>query len=178
MDTQQMKKIFIGQAYEREKVLKRKIETNKLEVYSGHKTAAKISEKFHISPGTAQKYYKFYRCVESIRKKSPKSVKAIFSNEYKISHNRIVELSAMSAKEIEENIKNYRKSCKSTFRIDVYSFISVIESWIYMLDLYDSQIDVATAEKKKIEDALNLLITKCKLLISNIGITEEKFYEI
>lgn len=33
---------------------------------------------------------------------------------------------------------------------------------MYMLDLCAFQINVATAEKKKIEDVLNLLITKYK----------------
>lgn len=174
MDTQQMKKYFIGQAYGAEKVRKKKTRTKETGEYSGHKTAVAISEKFHISPGTAQKYYRFYRCVETIKEKSSESAEAIFSGEYKISHNRIIELSTMSAKEIEENIKCYRKR-KKTNR-DVYSFISVIESWIYMLDSCDFQTNADTA--KKIEELLKLLITKCKLLISNIGITEEKFYEI
>lgn len=160
MDTQRMKKYFIGQAYGKEKVLKNKSKTKNAKEGSGHKTAVIISEKFHISPGTAQKYYKFYRCVESIRKKSPESVKAIFSNEYKISHDRIVKFSGMSATEIEQNIKCCRKFRNPALHTDVYSFISVIESWMYMLDLCAFQINVATAEKKKIEDVLNLLITK------------------
>ena len=60
------------------KKLENKSKTKNAKEGSGHKTAVIISEKFHISPGTAQKYYKFYRCVESIRKKSYDFLAVIF----------------------------------------------------------------------------------------------------
>ena len=66
----------------------------------GHRTAVKIAAENNISNGTVQKYSIYARALETIGKKTPELLPLIFSGQYKISHDNIVELSKRTPEEI------------------------------------------------------------------------------
>ncbi|MBR1810029.1 MAG: hypothetical protein IJ766_00055 [Clostridia bacterium] len=66
----------------------------------GHRTATKIATENNISIGTVQKYGIYARALEEIRKKTPELLPRIFSGQYKISHENIIELSKRTPAEI------------------------------------------------------------------------------
>ena len=112
----EIRKFLIGMQYESEKVVAQKRNIRGSNPYSpidtptmenihyngGQITAQRIADENHISQGTVQKYAKYTRALEEIGKKEPKLVPKILSGHYKISHENVVELSRLSAEEIQK----------------------------------------------------------------------------
>lgn len=66
------------------------------------RTAWRIGHEYHISSGTVQKYAKYSQAVRLIAQKAPELVPQILSGNYKISHENVVALSMMDAKEVQK----------------------------------------------------------------------------
>ena len=109
--TEETRKFLIGLQYENEKIANnRKVrirsESGKvMEILqkadqTNRKTAHRIAEENHISPGTVEKYAIYTRALEEIGKKEPKLVPKILSGKYKFSHNGVIELARLSQEEI------------------------------------------------------------------------------
>lgn len=75
----------------------------------GHRTAQKIAAENSISTGTVQKYSIYSRALEEIGQKTPELLPLIFSGQYKISHDNVVELSRRSPEEIRKVWKRIEK---------------------------------------------------------------------
>ena len=147
MNAELMRKYMIGLIYAQSKLKKKELLTNnglnseQIKKYSGHRTAVKIAEDFHVSPGTVQKYYKLYRVIEKIRKKSPQAANAIFSKKYRFSYNQILQLSSLSSEKRLKFINEHRNlSCKKQF-VCMNDLISVIELWIEFIGEINKYID-------------------------------------
>lgn len=152
MNTEQMRKYMIGLIYAQRKLKKKDLLTNnnrlnpeQIKKYSGHRTAVKIAEDFHVSPGTVQKYYKLYRVIEKIREKSPQVANAIFSKNYRFSYNQILQISGMPAEKRLKFISEHKTSSHKKQVVCMNDLISVVELWIEFIDEINKYIDLDSA---------------------------------
>ena len=67
---------------------------------SGRRTANRLGKKYHVSSGAVQKYAKYSAALDVIGDKAPELVPQILSGNYKISHENLVTLSTMDAKDV------------------------------------------------------------------------------
>lgn len=106
------RRFLIGMQYESEKIVnakrsaaeKRKLKlrgnSNSLTDMSNRKTAQRIANDNHVSCASVAKYALYTRALEEIGKKEPMLVPKILSGKYKISHNALLSLAKLPAKEI------------------------------------------------------------------------------
>ena len=175
MNTEQMRRYMIGIIYEQNKFKKnelydnrKRVNTEQIKKYSGHRTAVKIAEDFHISPGTVQKYYRLYCVIKNIRKKSPQTVNAIFSKDYRFSYNQIMQLSSMPSEKILNFIKDCRKEYSKKQSVNITDFILIIELWIQFLDECNRYIGLNSAsicERQALCSKLTVLVCHAQSLI-------------
>lgn len=121
--TDETRKYLIGLQYQNEKIVNSKKNKRGINQYSREtanspqsmitlpihspvscsrsKTAKRIADTNHISYGTVEKYSIYTRALDEIGKKAPNLVARILSGQYKISHKSVVELSKLSAEEIQ-----------------------------------------------------------------------------
>ena len=78
-----------------------------------HVTAERIAKENNISFGSVQKYAIYARAMTEIGKKSPEFIQMVLSGNCKVSHNYILEVSRLSAPEIQELAKRLEKQNKS-----------------------------------------------------------------
>ena len=83
---------------------------------SRHVTAERIAKENNISFGSVQKYAIYARAMTEIGKKSPEFIQMVLSGNCKVSHNYILEVSRLSAPEIQELAKRLEKQNKSFLR--------------------------------------------------------------
>lgn len=83
---------------------------------SRHVTAERIAKENNISFGSVQKYSIYARALTEIQKKCPTFVALILSGNCKVSHNYILDVSRMSAPEIQELANRLEKQNKPFLR--------------------------------------------------------------
>lgn len=71
-----------------------------------HVTAQRIAKENHISYVTVQKYAAYARSIEVLKKKVPDIVAKFLTGEYRLSHENVVELSALTPAEIRRVVEN------------------------------------------------------------------------
>ncbi len=122
--TEETRKYLIGRQYEAEKIIGFRRNANGHNQYtkstdsdlpdisdktndteskeSSRRTANRIGSKYNISSGSVQKYAIYSNAIDTLGKKMPELVPKVLSGNYKISHENIVALSKMGAKEAKE----------------------------------------------------------------------------
>lgn len=122
--SEETRKYLIGRKYEAEKYIgsrknafghnqySRSLDTEKFDGNQDERTcdqkdycrrtAWRIGLEYHISTGTVQKYAKYSQAVRVIAQKAPELAPQILSGNYKISHENVVALSMMDAKEVQK----------------------------------------------------------------------------
>lgn len=83
---------------------------------SRHVTAERIAKENNISFGSVQKYAIYARALSEIQRKCPEFVSMILSGNCKVSHNYIIEVSRLSAEEIQELAKRLERQNQSFLR--------------------------------------------------------------
>ena len=129
------RKFLIGMQYESEKIINSRKNANGNNQYgseddyvqgqseikpyserSVHKTAQRISEENHISPGTVLKYAQYTRALEVIGSKEPELVPKILSGRYKIAHKNVIKMSELTEKELKTVNKHLNRSRNPYFK--------------------------------------------------------------
>lgn len=111
--SEETRHFLIGMQYETEKMIAGRKKQEGEEPFSGlpletdyhpsrHVTAERIAKENNISFGSVQKYAIYARAMNEIQKKCPSFVSMILSGNCKVSHNYIIEVSRLSAEEIQE----------------------------------------------------------------------------
>lgn len=174
MNPEQMRKYMIGLIYEQSKSQKRSIHgRNKTSVAEsrknrrGYSVVNKTAAEFHISPGAVQKYSRFYRTVEKIRRKSTECFNAVLSEEYRFSHDDVLRLADMSDETAAEFIGKHRKKTAKKKSICITDYVSAVELWIRFTDEISRYIDfdsVSIRERQTLCDTLDDLISHTRSL--------------
>lgn len=118
--SEETRHFLIGMQYETEKMIAGRKKQEGQDPFSGlpleteyhpsrHVTAERIAKENNISFGSVQKYAIYARALTEIQKKCPSFVAMILSGNCKVSHNYIVEVSRMSAPEIQELAKRMER---------------------------------------------------------------------
>lgn len=115
--SQETRKYLIGKRYEAEKVIgtPNSVGSNQYVKVDGpkkwihpladgtkHRTAVRLGNEYHISHGTVNKYGIYAQALDKLAKNEPEIVPKILSGQVKMSHESLVELSAMSNSEIKK----------------------------------------------------------------------------
>lgn len=111
--SEETRHFLIGMQYETEKMIAGRKKQEGQDPFSGlpleteyhpsrHVTAERIAKENNISFGSVQKYAIYARALTEIQKKCPSFVALILSGNCKVSHNYILDVSKMSAPEIQE----------------------------------------------------------------------------
>lgn len=111
--SEETRHFLIGMQYETEKMIAGRKKQEGQNPFSGlpleteyhpsrHVTAERIAKENNISFGSVQKYAIYARALNEIQKKCPSFVAMILSGNCKVSHNYIIEVSRLSAPEIQE----------------------------------------------------------------------------
>lgn len=109
----EMHKYLIGRLYQAELERKAQLYTNYNNrdnsssrpyipgrVYRKQEISQEIADELNISRGTVLKYEVFTKCIESIRDKEPAIASKILSGKLKISHENIIELERLPARDL------------------------------------------------------------------------------
>jgi len=78
--------------------------------YRKQEISQEIATDLHIARGTVLKYEIYTKCIESIRSKEPEIVNKILAGDLKISHENIIELERLPAKDLKALTENLAES--------------------------------------------------------------------
>lgn len=159
--TDETRKFLIGMQYESEKVVNAKrIADEKKRLsprdtsrssseLSNRRTANRIAAENHVSYASVEKYALYTRALEEIGKKEPRLVPKILSGKYKISHNAILSLAKLPAREIigiNERLERSAAPAFTPYRVTRKEIADTVKS------SYDDHSFFGTGEVRSIKD--------------------------